>query len=135
MNQSLGPILDQVMPTVIASGLLVSLCTIQTPSTTDDAIGAPVGTYVDVVGLIDIPCTAPPEGIGTGISAAEMKEMQYDSGIVPLHVLLNDWYPQIRDLWLAGARAVIDGTPFDLMGSESDSQKKMTRLKLRILRP
>jgi len=135
MNQTLGPILDQVMPTVIASGLLVSLCTIQTPSTTDDAIGAPVGTYVDVVGLIDIPCTAPPLAFKDVITSTEMKAMQYDSGVVPLHVLLNDWYPQIRDLWLAGARAVIDGTPFDLMGSESDSQKKMTRLNLRILRP
>jgi len=135
MNQSLGLMLDQVMPMVRATGLLVSLCTIQVPSGADDAIGAPSGTYADVAGLINIPCTAPPEGIGTGISAAEMKELQYDSGIVPLHVLLDDWYPQIRDLWLAGARAVIDGTPFDLMGAESDSQMKMTRLKLRILRP
>ncbi len=122
------------MPIVRASGLLVSLCTIQTPSGNLDAGGAPDGLYVDVPGLQGIACTAPPSGLSSSITATEIKALDQILSLNPSHVLLDGWYPQIKPTTAPGSgmRAVIDGVPMDILGAESDSQHQMTRMEVRL---
>lgn len=131
-----------VMPTVRASGLLVSLATFQAPrgATTEDpagnmdSAGFPEYEYDDVPGLVDIPCTAPPMSTGDGsVSATESKGLQELMADAPEHVLLDGYYPTVQDGWRRGWRVMIDGIAWDLMGSESDSQYQMTRCFVRRL--
>ncbi len=130
MNQGLRLDIAGVMPLVKASGLLVSLCTIKQPSGTLGATGTPDGTYSDVAGLVAIPCTAPP--LSDKITAVEIKNIEDTLAVQPLHVLLDDYYPTINAGVSAGWIAVIDGTTYDLLGAEHDSQKQMTRLSVRL---
>lgn len=142
MNQnSIQSAIAAVMPTVRATGLLVSLATFQRPvgaTTADpagnlDDSGFPVGDYEDIVGLVSIPCTAPPLSTGEGISATETKGLQELMADAPRHVLLDDYYPTVQDGWKDGWRVLIDSLVYDLMGVESDSQAKMTRCYVRRL--
>lgn len=123
--------IQSVMPTVIASGLLVSLCTIQQPDGNTGPTGGPSGVYVNVAGIVNIPCIAAPLEVAS-IQATEMKAVEEIAATAPLHVLLDGWFPQIENGVAAGWIAVIDGTSFDLLGAESDSQGQMTRLKLKV---
>ncbi len=134
MNQAFSYELDGIMPAVIATGLLSSLFTAQSPSTVLGGTGAPDGTYSNVAGLIDIACTAPPLAFGdTSIRATEMKTLAEIEAAGFLHVLLDSIYPALKDGWRGGWRAVIDGTDYDIMGVENDSQGKMTRVSVRLV--
>jgi len=129
MYQGLSYEIAAVMPEAIATGLFVSLCTIQQPSGTFDAGGAPDGLYVDVDGLQDIPCTAPPSSKKMAIASNEKKTMPQVEAFNFLHVLLSGYYPTILQSW----RAVVDGDSFDIIGTEHDSQMQMTRLMVRVV--
>lgn len=135
MYQGLGYDIEQVMPEARATGLFVSLCTLQEPSGVFGASGAPDGNYVDVAGLVNLPCTAPPPSEAR-IQAIEVKTLQDIMSLELLHVLLNDAYPAIlthfRGTNATEWRAVIDGVVYDLFGAESDSQSEMTRLLVRL---
>jgi hypothetical protein len=143
MNQDALQIgLAGVMPMVRASGLLVSLATFQKPAgaTTDDPAGDlddsgfPIPSWDDVAGLVDIACTAPPFSFSdSSVAAKETKGMQELMADAPKHVLLDRRYPTAEDGWRNGWRIVIDGTPYDLMGVEGDSQGQMTRCFVRRL--
>ena len=129
MNQSISTLIAGVMPIAVASGLFVSLCTIQRPSGTLTADGSPDGLYVDVSGLVNIPCMNAPTS-NSNITATERKtpaEIESDNSN---HCLLSAYYPIIQPNthW----RAVVDGVIYDILGAESDSQSQMTRLKLQI---
>jgi hypothetical protein len=132
MNQSLSYELDAVMPAVIATGLLVSLFTAQSPSTDLGGTGAPDGTYTNVLGLVDIPCTSPPASEGR-ILATEMKSVIEVVSSEFHHVLLDSWYPLLDAGWRQGWRCTIDGYTFDIKGVESDSQMKMTRVAVMLV--
>jgi hypothetical protein len=133
MNQSLTADLSKVMDDVLASGLLVSLCTIQQPSGTLDASGQPDGHYSNVAGLVAIECiSAPYDFSDNRVNAMESKSLEEIMAIQVRHVLLKGYYPAIDANVKNGWRAVIDGTVYDLLGSESDSQSRMTRIKVRI---
>ena len=129
MTQGLAYEIASVIPAVLDSGLLVSLCTIQEPSGNIIEAGVPDGTYVNVSGMVDIPCTAPPPSEAR-IAATEVKALAEIMSLNIHHVLLGGYYPAIETNteW----RAVIDGIDYDILGAESDSQKQMTRLAVRI---
>lgn len=138
MNQDFirNAILD-VMPAALATGLFVSLATFQGPTQTYDSAGAFAGTWTDISGLVNIPCTAPPKSTGD-ISATENRGAQEILAAEWLHVLLGGWYPELDAGWRgdstpAGSwRVLIDGTAYEVMGVESDSQMQMTRVMAKI---
>ncbi len=134
MNQQISYELDAIMPAVIDTGLLVSLFTAQEPSTVLGGTGAATGAYADVAGLVNIACTAPPYAFGdASIRATEMKTLAEIEAAGFLHVLLDSIYPALDAGWRGGWRAVIDGTNYDIMGVEHDSQGKMTRVSVRLV--
>ncbi len=120
-----------VMARANASGLLDSLCTIQRPDGVLIDAGQPSGVFVDIAGLINIPCMAPPEATRK-ITANEVKSEDDIQVFSELHVLLNAWYPQVEAGVVNGWRIIVDGgPPLDIMGAESDSQHTQTRLIVR----
>jgi hypothetical protein len=119
-----------VMTAAVASGLFVSLCTIQQPDGVLIDAGQPSGVFVNVDGLVNIPCTAPPEA-NVRITASEVKSQENIQSFSELHVLLDSWYPALENGVAMGWRAVIDGVPYDVMGAESDSQGVITRMVVR----
>jgi hypothetical protein len=122
------------MPAVIATGLLVSLFTAQMPSSDLGGTGAPDGTYASVIGLVNIACTAPPYAFGdSSIRAEEMKAVPEIAAAGFLHTLLDGYYPLLNAGWRGGWRCLIDGTNYDILGVESDSQSKMTRVSVRLV--
>jgi len=128
MNQALiQRSIARVMPTALASGLFVSLCTIQQPDGLYVGSGQPSGNWINVSGLVDIPCMNAPESELRPTADEEKGELETTAFNLQ-HVLLDDYYPTIQTNW----RAVIDGVAFDILGSESDSQRTQTRLKLQL---
>ena len=119
------------MPEAIRTGLFVSLCTIQAPSGGFGPSGAPVGPYADVAGLVNIPCTAPPPG-ETRILSTEVKELAEIMAAQLKHVLLDNYYPTLEAGVRVGWQALIDGTAYDILGAESDSNGQMTRMEVKL---
>lgn len=131
MNQTIQYDLEAVMTEAVATGLFGSLCTLQQPSGNLGPSGAPDGTYADVVGLVDIACTAPPPSEAR-IQATEVKAMAEIMAVELKHVLLSGYYPACEGGAAVGWRAVVDGVDYDLLGAESDSQGMMTRLAIKL---
>ncbi len=130
MNQALiQRALARVMPAARATGLFSSLCTIQQPSGVFTQSGQPDGVYVAVSGLVNIPCTNPPTS-NIRITANEKRTIAEIKSDNSNHVLLDDYFPQIDALQRNGAQAVVDGITYTILGVESDSQEKMTRLNV-----
>ncbi len=137
-------LIDAVMPTVIDSGLLKSLCTIQRPSGSQAADGTQDGLYVPIVGLIGIRCTTPPSASAKGMPAAEVRGPADTFATKPLHVLLDGFYAKVEDAWLGtptqlgGGIATISSPPnfppkdYTLIAAENDSQIKMVRMEVRL---
>jgi hypothetical protein len=123
--------IPDVMPLARNSGLFVSLCTIMAPDGTLIDAGQPSGNYVNVAGIVNIPCTAPPEAIGERLSANETRAQDDIQAFAPRHVLLSGFFPSIQVGVSQGWIAVIDGRVYTLLGAESDSQSQMTRLRVR----
>ena len=128
----------RVMPAAIASGLLVSLCTIQKPAGTYNPGGSPTGDYANVAGLINIPCMDAVESQGS-IQATEVQALAEIQSKGIRHVFLSGYYPDIISAATvvtgvgAGWRAVVDGIAYDLLGAEPDSQSTQTRLHLQLV--
>ena len=138
MNQAfIENAVANVMGAAIATGLFVSLATFQAPSQDFDAAGAWDGTWTNIDGLVNIPCTAPPIS-EVRVSATEARELQQIVASEFHHVLLDAWYPQLDEGWRGdgtpqGAwRVLIDGTAYEIAGVESDSQGTQTRVTARI---
>ena len=136
MYQGLQYDIDAVMPLAIATGLFVSLCTMQQPTGAQTTTGAPLlsgGTsgdgWNDVGGMVNIPCMSGPEA-DARVRAKQKKNVEYVEGFLYRHILLSGFYPAIDEN--SNWRAVIDGTAWDLMGVESDSQGTQTRLLLQL---
>ena len=131
MNQAIHYDITQVMPEALATGLFVSLFTAQQPDGVFGSTGAPDGGYINVVGLVNIPCMSPPLSEAR-ISANEMKTIEEVAATELHHVLLNSWYPTLDAGWRNGWRCIVDGTAYDILGVESDSQMQMTRVLIRL---
>jgi hypothetical protein len=130
-NAAMSDSLAAVMPSALATGLFISLCTLQQPSGNTGPSGAPDGTWVDVPGLVNIPCMAPPIS-SAAITADEVRTLAEVLAFEIKHVLLNRRYPAAEGGAAVGWRAVVDGTNYTLMGAESDSQDVMTRLRIKL---
>ena len=87
-----------VMPAALATGLFVSLFTAQEPRPTQEANGVIGFDYIDVAGLINVPCMAPPPSPAS-ITATEVRALEEITAAEVHHVLLNGWYPQLDAGW------------------------------------
>lgn len=131
MNQSLAYELAAVMPDVINTGLLTSLCTIQQPGTTPNADGTPSNTFTNVAGAINIPCQDAPPSMAR-IQATEVKDVVEILAKGMRHVLLGQCFLDAPNWAGRGYRAVVDGISYDLLGAENDSQSTQTRIDLQL---
>jgi hypothetical protein len=131
MNQNFSNEIGLVMVDAIDTGLFVSLCTVQQPDGTFGPSGAPSGTYSDIVGLTNIPCMDAVASVGR-VQATEAKALEQILAQGWRHIALNGYYPQCIPGAGLGWRAIVDGTVYDLIGAEPDSQGTQTRLHLRL---
>jgi hypothetical protein len=130
MNQSLSYELANVIPTVLASGLQASLCTIQQlAGGVDPRSGQPnLDNWVNVAGLVNLPAmlsvlsTLRPDGAGV-----KRQPDQFDiTGI--RHLFLGGNYKGQIDRTM---QAIVDGNTYEIMSVEFDSQSTQTRLGIR----
>lgn len=119
-----------VMRAALRTGLFVSLCTIKQPDGVLIDAGQPSGHYIDVDGLQDIACTAPPKSVER-LSSEQARTQDDIQSFSPRHVLLGGFYPTIQDGVGNGWIAVIDGEVYTLLGADNDSQGTQTRLNVR----
>lgn len=127
------------MPTAIASGLMVSTCTVQQPDGLLIGAGQPSGNWVDVIA--DVQCMDAPDAAARP-AAREKKSVPDIQSMSLRHVLLAGFYGDVIPWGNEGARpqlrAIVtgpDGVPvtYELVGMESDSQQIMTRLVLHLV--
>ena len=127
MQQGFQNALAQVMPAAVRTGLFRSLATVYKPVRTQGPTGNFIGTTAAVSGLSNIACMDAPNGF----SADETKTEPNILAGSYRHVLLAGWYPLVSNIAAgAGWQVNVDGTLYDLLGAESDSQQTQTRLKL-----
>jgi hypothetical protein len=131
MNQSISYEIAAVTQQVLASGVPTSLCTLQEPDRILIDAGQPSGNYSDIAGLIDLVVISAPVS-SSAIHSDEKRSIDEVQAFAPRYVTILGYYPQITGGVLLGWRAVIDGTPFDLLGAEPDSQRQTTRLSVRL---
>ena len=134
MYQGLGYDFADVVPTVLASGIVNSLCTFQAPDGVLIGAGQPSGVYVDVAGYVGIRCMDAPTS-NMRITADERKSESQIESDNSSHIWLAGNYPEIDDHteWRAivtGANGVV--TVYDVLGAEGDSQGKSTRVKVQV---
>lgn len=130
MNQSISYEIAAVVPAAVASGLPVSTVTIQQPSGALDAAGAPTGAYTDVPGMVAVKnCMRAPFITGERMVSDEFKALPEQAAMLLEHL----WMPGNYKTILAGWRAIVDGSTYDVLGIEWDSQSQMTRLKIQVL--
>lgn len=132
MYQGIAYDIEQVMPEAVATGLFTSLCTIQALDNTYGPSGAQIQNWVNVPGIIGIPCMDDPPSEGR-IQSTEVKDLAEIMNLNLRHVLLSGYYPQILTAWRAQITEA-DGVTiinYDIMGAESDSQGQMTRMEVR----
>ncbi len=131
MYQGLGYELAAVVPTVLATGICKSLCTIQQPDGVLIDAGQPSGNYLDVPGLVNIVVLSAPLS-ELRLQASEQKALEDIQTFAPRHVWLAGYFPLLAGIGAEdGWQAVVDGTTFDLLGSECDSQTQTTRIAVR----
>lgn len=134
MNQGIAYEVQGVMPAAVATGLFVSLCTIQAPDGIIGGSGQPSGNFANVSGLVNIPCMDAPDSVDKfNIQATEVRAIEEIESKGFRHVLLDNYYPTIDQYHRQGSRAVIDGVDiYTILGVEVDSQSTQTRLKLEL---
>lgn len=120
-----------VMPAAIATGLFTGLATFQSNDAENYPDGFQSDQFVDVPGLINIPCVDAPESEGS-VSANESKAMTDITSTQLRHVLLDARYPTVETGWRNGWRVLLDGVAYDLTGAEPDSQRTQTRIRGRL---
>lgn len=125
--------IKEVMAQAIAEGTFVSLCTIQGPDNVFSDSGFPSGAFVNLAGLVNIPCMKAPQSM-LRIAAEERKAEPGVQSLEPFHVLLNGYYPAIPQVTTTrpSLRAIVDGVQYEVMGVEHDSQLQMSRLTVRV---
>jgi hypothetical protein len=128
--------LQAVMPEAIRTGLFDSAtATIQAPDGLIGPSGAPSGTFVNVSGMVNIPCMAAPPS-SARIQATEVKGLEEIMSLGIRHCLLDGYFTGILTQWRLLLTFYQNGTligtiTFDILGSEADSQTQMTRIEMR----
>jgi hypothetical protein len=129
LNQGLQYEFEAVMPAVAADGLFNATCTIKQRTNTVSALGQLNMTgYEPIADLTNIACRFAPQAPG-GPPQGDVTRMQQQFDTRTLyHVLLDGYYPEILQQYLAN----IDGTDYEIMAVENDSDFQMTRLAVRV---
>jgi len=132
MNQAfIQDAIANVMPRALATGLFVSLCTIQAISGNPNPDGTPSTVYADVPGLVNIPCMDAPPSMER-IQATEVKQVAEILAKGMRHVLLGQCFLDAPNWAGRGYQAIVDGVAYDLLGAENDSQSTQTRIDLQL---
>ena len=100
-----------------------SLATIQVVTLTPDSFGEPLESWNPLAGHADIPCRIAP------VNASERASPNMTVAETTHTAILAGHYPTLKPTH----QAVIDLTPYDIVGVEHDSQGITTRLRLRIV--
>jgi len=119
MSRFIHPTLTSVLADFFPQG-----CTIQQASISQDAAGAEIRAYADVIGLVDVACRVAPAQGGER-NTAEMTYLDATHRIV-----LAGSYPQITE----AMRAVVDGQAYDILLSALDAEGAITRLSVKLVR-
>ena len=128
MNQGILYELGQVLSGVEELGLFNSECTIQQRTNTVSPTGQPDLTdWVNRAGLVDIPGMFSIQRPAMPNTTATVRTPQQLDTLTLYHLLLDGYFPQI----LQQNQAVVNGTPYEIMAVESDSQFTQTRLAIR----
>lgn len=131
MLQGIQTAIAAVMPAALATGLFVSLCTIQAPDTNPNPDGTANNNFAPIAGLINIPCMDAPQSVER-IQATEVKDVAEILAKGMRHVLLGRWFVDATNWAGKGYQAVVDGITYDLLGAENDSQSTQTRIDLQL---
>lgn len=135
MNQQLAYEFTQVTPLIAQTGVQISLCTILVRNASG---GLPVtdsmgqvdtanGDYTILPNHQNIPCQLAVNKLRPDEGGVIRRPEQYDTmGMRALE--LNGYYPLILQQHLAQ----VDGTTYEVMAVESDSQQQITRLAVRL---
>ncbi len=126
MRQGIVPEIGRVIPFVQEAGQFPNLCTIQSIPGTKNAMGAPIITFSDVAGLVNIPCHAAPPSIFRLSGSNELRKPDRTDESQEFHVLLSGYFPQIQ----MNMRAVVDGVPYNIVGIDQDAFHTQTRLEV-----
>lgn len=134
MNQALIDV-SQVMPLAVATGLFISLATVQQATNTLDATGQVDLTdsgFATIAGCANIACMRAPLSFNSP-TANEQDTPEKEATDNQFHLLLDDYYPQIPEAAesVGDLRVIIDGITHTVDGVEFDSQKTQTRIHCR----
>jgi hypothetical protein len=136
--------IQQATQEAFNSGLLTSFCTVQQPDGLMTTDGAASGNFINVAGLVGIPCMDAVLAPGN-IEATEVKELADIMARSFRHVMLNGYYPALfvgpfdshGNPYLGGQqlgwRVIVDFVIYDLLGAELDSQNTQTRLQCQLV--
>lgn len=135
MNQSLNYDLTATVAAVRAANLYSSCVTVRQATNIPDVVGQVDLTsagFADIAGAVAVPCMRAPISPAR-IYADETKFQNSVESLNVFHLLLDGYYAQVpeAEASLATLQAVVDGVTHEVLGVESDSQKTMTRLKIR----
>ncbi len=108
----------------LAPTFYISSCTIQVATETPDALGQPIPAWANVVGLVNLPCAVAPFGGSTEASQRNRSDSIIDAATHA--IAIAGYYPAIANKM----RAVIGAIAYDIIGAETDSHAKMTRLRV-----
>ena len=139
MNQDVTLDLSIAIKAVKAMGLMKFLCTIKTPPEVRDAVGrrsADADDWNILAGHENITCFASPSIIPRVTASKEDKMSDWIGERTELHVLLDTYYPAIRQSYRATISHTVGTdtftTDFDILGVEKDSQLTMTRMAVQV---
>lgn len=107
------------------TALFPQACTIQRAQETVNADGEVQKAWTNFAGHIDIPCSVAPDRIQGGEIQASNRT--YAEGV--FIIALQGYYPGIT----AAMRAVVGGTPYDIVLPLQSSHGLNTRLKCRVV--
>lgn len=129
MLQTLTRELTQVMPSAKKTGLFVSLATFQVRTGNVDALGQQdLVNWTNVSGLVNVPCQLSAMSIYRPDISGVIRAVEGFEEISQRHLLLNGYYPTVQKQYTV----LVDGTRYEVMDFQFDSQNQQTRLAVRV---
>lgn len=109
---------------VTSLGVFPKRCTIQQQGTAKNGFGEVIGAWADVAGHVDIPARVAQSKAAMGERGRDVKynSLSYD-------IALNGYYSGIK----VSHRAKVDDVAYDIDNVESDSEARMTVLRVKLV--
>ncbi len=124
---------SQIMPQAMAGGWFPSLATLQTTAQFPQGpTGNPSGGFANVAGVVNIPCKDAPPSIAR-VQATELKVVAEIMAKGLRHILLNKCFINATEWAGWGARMIVDGINYEVLGAENDSNTIQTRVDLQLV--